>query len=153
MPLKQEQVLIKNGYDIGIGVASATGSPMALGATGVVTPPQVGTGGSGSFTFRRIETNEDLATELGIGADVSAGIGLFGASALFDFSKKCKIRTSSLSVLVAAEERFAFQQMDLPELSPTAARFISEGNLPDSPSNSASILCAASAPEAAFSAS
>jgi hypothetical protein len=130
MALKQEQVLFRNGYDIGIGVASATGSPMALGATGAVTPPQVGTGGSGSFTFRRVDSTEDLATELGIGADVSAGIGLFSISASFDFSKKCKINSSSLSVLVSAEEKFVFQQMDSPTLSPAAADFIAAGNLP-----------------------
>ena len=128
MALKQEQVLIRNGYDIGIGVASATGSPMALGATGAVTPPQIGTGGSGSFTFRRIDLNDELETELGIGADVSAGIGLFSGSASFDFSKKCRIQSSSLCVLVSAEERFAFQQMDSPELSPAAAQLVSEGN-------------------------
>ena len=114
MALKQERVLIQDGYDIGIGVASATGSPMALGAIGAVTPPQVGTGGSGSFVFRRIDSNDELETELGISADASAGVGLFSGSASFDFSKQCKIQTSSLTVLVAAEEKFAFQQMDSP---------------------------------------
>jgi hypothetical protein len=39
MVFQQEEVLFRNGYDIGIGVAMATGSPMALGATGAVTPP------------------------------------------------------------------------------------------------------------------
>jgi hypothetical protein len=114
MVFQQEEVLFRNGYDIGIGVAMATGSPMALGATGAVTPPEVGTGGSGSFTFRRIETTGELETELGIGADVSAGIGLFRASASFDFSKRCKIQSSSLTVMVSAEERFVFKQMDSP---------------------------------------
>jgi len=129
MVLQQEEVLFRNGYDIGIGVAMATGSPMALGATGAVTPPAVGTGGSGSFTFRRIETTGDLETELGIGADVSAGIGLFRASASFDFSKRCRVQSSSLTVLVRAEERFAFQQMDSPELSPAAAKLVEQGRL------------------------
>jgi hypothetical protein len=127
--MQQQQVLFRNGYDIGIGVAAGTGSPMALGATGAVTAPQVGTGGSGSFTFRRIQSNEDLATELGIGADISAGIGVFSASASFDFAKKCKIQSSSLAVLVSAEEKFAFQQMDSPVLSPSAASLVEQGNL------------------------
>src|SRR5687768_10685591 len=127
MAMKQEQVLMRDGYDIGIGVASATGSPMALGAVGAVTPPQVGTGGSGSFTFRRIDSTEELETELGIGADVSAGIGLFSASASFDFSKQCKIQSSSLTVMVAARETFAFQQMDSPQLSEAAARLVETG--------------------------
>ena len=129
MALKQEEVPIRKGYDIGIGVATATGSPMALGAKGAVTPPQIGKGGSGSFTFRRVETNDDLATELGIGADISAGIGLFGASASFDFTRSCKIQSSSLAVLVSAKEDFAFQQMDSPELSDAASKFISKGNV------------------------
>lgn len=127
--MQQEQVPIRNGYDIGIGVAAATGSPMALGATGAVTAPQVGTGGSGSFNFRRLESNEDLATELGIGADISAGVGLFSASASFDFTKKCKLQSSSLAVVVSAEERFAFQQMDSPTLSPAAAQLVEDGNV------------------------
>ncbi|RKN44819.1 hypothetical protein [Streptomyces hoynatensis] len=125
--LKQEEVPIRNGYDIGIGVAMATGSPMALGAIGEVTPPQVGTGGSGSFVFRRIETTQDLETELGIGADVSAGIGLFSASASLEFSKKCKVQSSSLTVLVSAVERHAFQQMDSPTMSEAAGKLTEEG--------------------------
>jgi hypothetical protein len=127
MVMKQEQVLIRDGYDIGIGVASATGSPMALGALGTVTPPQVGTGSSGSFTFRRIDSTSELETELGIGADVSAGIGLFSGSASFDFSKQCKIQANSLAVMVAARETFAFQQMDSPQLSEAAARLVETG--------------------------
>lgn len=127
--MQQEQILIRNGFDIGIGVAAASGSPMALGATGTVTAPQVGTGGSGSFSFRRLESNEDLATELGIGADVSAGIGLFSGSLSFDFTKRCKLQASSLAVLVSAEERFAFQQMDSPVLSPAAAQLVADGKL------------------------
>src|SRR5688572_12655792 len=127
MAMKQEKVLIRDGYDIGIGVSSATGSPMALGAIGAVTPPQIGTGGSGSFNFRRIDSNEELEHELDIGADVSAGIGLFSGSASFDFSKQCKIQSSSLTVLVSAKETFAFQQMDSPELSPAAARLVETG--------------------------
>ena len=127
MAMKQERVLIRDGYDIGIGVASATGSPMALGTTGAVTAPQVGTGGSGSFTFRRIDTNDELETELGVSADVSAGVGLFSGSASFDFSKQCKIQSSSLTVLVAARETFAFQQMDSPELTAAAAKLVAEG--------------------------
>jgi hypothetical protein len=129
MVFQQEEVLFRNGYDIGIGVAMATGSPMALGATGAVTPPEVGTGGSGSFTFRRIETTGELETELGIGADVSAGIGLFRASASFDFSKRCKIQSSSLTVMVSAEERFVFKQMDSPELSQAAKGLVDRPDL------------------------
>jgi hypothetical protein len=124
MAMQQREVLIRNGYDIGIGVTSTTGSPMALGVTGAVTPPQIGLGGSGSFTFRRIDLNQDLETELNIGADASAGIGLFSGSASFDFSKKCRIQSSSLCVLVSAEERFAFQQIDSPVLSRPAADLV-----------------------------
>ncbi len=91
MVLQQEEVPIRNGYDIGIGAAMATGSPMALGAKGDVTPTQIGTGESSSFTFRRVDSTEDLETELDVSADISAGIGLFSASASFDFSIKCKI--------------------------------------------------------------
>jgi len=127
--MKQEEVLIRNGYDVGIGVAMATGSPMALGAVGAVTPPEIGGGGSGTFTFHRIESNDSLATELGIGASLSGGIGLFSASASFSFTQKCKIQSSSLAVLISAEERFAFRQMDSPALSPAAAALVATGNM------------------------
>jgi hypothetical protein len=124
---KQEQVPMRDGYDIGIGVSMASGSPMALGAVGAVTPPQIGTGGSGSFVFRRIETTTELETELGVEADVSAGIGLFSGSASFDFAKRCRVQTTSLTVLVSAVERFAFQQMDSPSLSDAASGLFKKG--------------------------
>ena len=129
MALKQVEVAFRKGYDIGMGVAAASGSPMALGATGEVTPPQVATGGSGSFIFRRVETTEDLETELGISAQASGGVGLFSASGSFDFAKKCKIQSSSLAVVMSAEEHFAFQQMDSPALSPTAAELVRNGKV------------------------
>lgn len=127
MAMKQEKKLWQEGYDIGIGVASATGSPMALGAVGAITPPEVAPGWSGSFSFRRIDLNEDLEEELGVGAEVSGGIGLFSASASFNFCKKCKLQSSSLCVLISAEETSAFKQMDSPQLSPAASRLIEDG--------------------------
>jgi hypothetical protein len=122
MALNQVKVVMRQGYDIGMGVAAASGSPMAKGAVGEVTPPQIGTGGTGSFNFRRIDTTEELTSELGISADASGGVGLFSASASFDFAKKCQVRTTSLVVLISAEERFAFEQMDEPQLTPAAER-------------------------------
>jgi hypothetical protein len=127
MALQQEEVIYRNEYDIGIGVAMATGSPMALGAQGDVTPPQLGTGGGGSFLFRRIDTTEELQKELGISADVSGGIGLFHASDTFKFSERCKIQSSSLVVLISAKHEFAFQQMDSPKLTPPAAALVENG--------------------------
>ncbi|GGT55055.1 hypothetical protein GCM10010271_68590 [Streptomyces kurssanovii] len=126
MVLKQEEVPVRNGYDIGIGVAMATGSPMALGAVGDVTPP-FAPGGSGSFVFRRLETTQELEEELRVGADVSAGIGLFSGSASFDFSKRCRIQSSSLTVLLSAQKNFAFQQMDSPTLSKAASDLVELG--------------------------
>jgi hypothetical protein len=126
VPLQQVEVTMRNGYDIGIGVAAGTGSPLALGATGEVTAPLLGTGATSSFSFRRIDTTEELATELGISADVSGGVGLFSGSASFDFAKKCKIQASSLTVILSADRRFAFQQMDSPALSPAAAAKVSQ---------------------------
>ncbi|MEV0032465.1 PASTA domain-containing protein [Nocardia sp. NPDC050793] len=93
-----------------------------------MTPPEVGSGGAGNFTFRRIDTTSDLETELGIDAELSAGVGPFSVDASFNFAKRCRIQSSSLSVLVSAEERFAFRQMDSPELSPAAADLVRQGN-------------------------
>jgi hypothetical protein len=127
MVMRQETVPMRDGYDIGIGVSMASGSPMALGATGQVTPPQVGGGETGSFTFRRIDTTQDLESELGVGADVSAGIGLFSGSASLDFSKRCRVQSSSLTVMVANSRTFAFEQMDSPVLSEAAAKLVERG--------------------------
>ena len=127
MGFETQEVLYRKGYDIGIGVAMSTGSPMALGAKGEVTPPQIGTGGSGSFTFRRIDTTEELQKELGISADVSGGIGLFSASDSFNFSERCRIQSSSITILISATEDFAFQQMDSPELTRAAADRVERG--------------------------
>ena len=41
---------------------------------------------------------------------------MFSGEARFDFSKECQIQSSSLTVMVTAEEEFAFQQMDEPRL-------------------------------------
>ncbi|MFJ5081270.1 hypothetical protein [Streptomyces sp. NPDC088706] len=125
--MKQEMVPMRDGYDIGIGVSMASGSPMALGATGMVTPPQVGGGETGSFTFRRIETTQELESELGVGADISAGIGLFSGSASLDFSKRCRVQSSSLTVMVSNSRAFAFKQMDSPELSKAASDLKKQG--------------------------
>lgn len=127
MVMKQETVPMRDGYDIGIGVSMSSGSPMALGATGAVTPPQVGGGETGSFTFRRIETTQDLESELGVGADISAGIGLFSGSASLDFSKRCRVQTSSLTVMVSNSRTFAFEQMDSPALSEAAGKLVERG--------------------------
>jgi hypothetical protein len=121
MVLVQQEIPFRHGYDIGIGVDMATGSPMAKGAQGEVTPPQIGSGGSEDFTFRRIETTNDLESELGVSADVSAGIGLFSASASFDFTKRCKVQTSSLTILISCRKTFSFQQMDIPALTGPAS--------------------------------
>jgi hypothetical protein len=129
MALNQEDALYRDGYNIGLGVEMATGDPMNRGVQGAIGPPAVGGGGGGTYTFNRVQSTTDLETALGIGADVSAGIGLFSASASFKFSKDCKIQTSSLAVMVSAEEYFAFQQIDEPKLSDAAAHHVEQHGL------------------------
>ena len=66
MVFQQETVVTRKGYDLGIGVDMATGSAMAKGAQGEITPPELGKGGASTFTFQRIDTTSELETALGI---------------------------------------------------------------------------------------
>jgi len=125
--MEQVQSTYKEGYNYGIGVSSATGSPMGLGVTGAPTMVRDAPGGGGSFQFTRIMNSQDLETHLGISADASGGIGLFSASDRFSFAKDCKVQSSSIALLLYCTGEFGFEQIDDPTLSPGAAALVASG--------------------------
>lgn len=125
--MKQETIPMREGYDLGMGVAMASASPMALGVTGAISTAVGDRGESGTFIFNRIERTEDLENTLGIGVEASGGIGLFSASASFSFSKECKIQSSSLCVCVSSTLSLPFQQIDVPVLSEPAQKLMESG--------------------------
>ncbi len=124
--MQQTEVPYRIGFDYGIGVEVAHADPRARGVIGEVTAVEGASGGGGSFKLQRVESTEELETHLGISAEASGGVGLFSASARFDFARDCKVRTTSLVLLITATEQFGFEQIDDPRLSPEAGELVDD---------------------------
>ena len=124
-----DQVLVPHlrGYDYGIGVRSATASPVALGVKGTPEPPKGASGSTVSFSLHRAQTTDDLERYLGVSADVSGGIGLFGAGARFGFAQSCGVQASSLVLILTSRVDKAFCQIREPTLTKDAAELASRG--------------------------
>jgi hypothetical protein len=127
--MQQTEVPYRNGFDYGIGVEVAHADPRARGVIGEVTAVEGASGGGGSFKLQRVESTEELETHLGISAEASGGVGLFSASARFDFARDCKVRATSLVLLVTATEQFGFEQIDEPRLAPDAGDLVDDSTL------------------------
>src|SRR5438045_1364584 len=97
--MDQITVTYREGYEYGMGADRASGNPLGLGVSGEATQVEGATGGSGDFSMSRIQSTEDLETHLGISADASAGVGLFSASARFNFARDCKVQKSSIALI------------------------------------------------------
>jgi hypothetical protein len=115
------------GYDYGIGVKSATGGRMQLGAKGAPSQVKDASGGSGGFQMLQIRQTSELEDHLGISADASGGVGLFSASDRFNFSRDCKIQTSSISLLLTCTQLNGFEQLTQPVLDDAAGALVSAG--------------------------
>src|SRR5215475_13691848 len=124
-----DQVMVpyREGFNYGMGVRSATAGPLGLGVTGAISSVTGASGGSGGFHLDQIQTSEELEEKLGISAEASGGIGLFSASARFDFARSCKVQSTSLTLVVSATHQKGFQQIDAPVLTADAAGLVSEG--------------------------
>jgi hypothetical protein len=125
----QNQVVpYQPGLDFGVGVDSATGGRRQFGATGAPQKMQAGiTGGDGSFSLLKIEDTHDLETHLGISAEASGGVGLFSASARFDFARNTKVQSSSIMLLMTCTKSFGFTQILKPELDVSAGPLVANG--------------------------
>ncbi|HVO63747.1 MAG TPA: hypothetical protein VMT53_22680 [Terriglobales bacterium] len=117
------------GYDYGIGVKSATGGRMQMGAKGSPTPIQGASGGSGGFQMVQILQTSELEDHLGISADASGGVGLFSASDRFNFARDCKIQTNSIALLLTCTQLNGFVQITQPVLDEAAAALVSNGQM------------------------
>jgi hypothetical protein len=119
----------REGFNYGMGVRSATAGPLAPGAAGSITSVTGAPGGSGGFHLSRVQSTEEVESQLGISADASGGVGLFSASARFDFAKNCKVQSTSLTLVVSATSQKGFQQIDTPALTADAGNLVSQGKL------------------------
>jgi len=125
-----DQVLVPyvDGYDYGIGVRSATASPVAPGVEGTPEPVRGASGSTVSFSLHRVQTTDDLERYLGVSADVSGGIGLFGAGVRFGFAQGCGVQASSLVLILTSTVHKAFRQIRDPTLTKDAAELASKGH-------------------------
>lgn len=120
----------REGFDFGMGVNAATADPLALGIQGEVTPVEGGgEGGTGGFALSRVETTDALEEKLGISASVSAGIGLFSTSARFAFARECKVRSTSLTLVIHCTRQFGFKQIDKPKLNEESGPLVRDAQL------------------------
>lgn len=126
--MEQKETIYRKGYEFGMGVTKASGSPVGLGVIGTEDPVKGATGGSGSFRMISIQTTEELESHLGISAKASGGVGLFNADARFSFAQECKCQASSLMLLLTCTREFGFVQIDDPSLSKGAAELVAKGD-------------------------
>src|SRR6185503_6445007 len=94
MAIHQLTVPYTPGYDFGVGVDLASGSPMGKVVGGEATEVAQAGGAAVDIRIQRIETTSDLEKVLGVDAEASYGCGAFGAgvSARFSFAKNSKIQ-------------------------------------------------------------
>src|ERR1043166_8467719 len=89
------------GYNFGVGVDSASGDSRQLGVVGAPAQIPGAPGGGGGFQMTKIESMSEMEDHLGISADASGGVGLFSASARFNFARDCKIQTNSIALMLS----------------------------------------------------
>ena len=118
------------GYDAGLGLLRATGEPRNLSIKGATTTVSGAPGGAGLTLVTRVETTEELETELGINAHANGGFGIFKADDKFDFSTKCKLNTYSLAIIIHSTQELGFLQINQLELT-DAAKALAASNPAD----------------------
>lgn len=124
--MEAKMIPYQEGMDVGVGIDSPTGAAMGAAATG--SPSSVGGGELLDYSLQVVSTEEELQTALGISASASGGVGLFGASARMDFSKKCAVNSSSVFALVSVQITESFQSIKSPGIDPAAASLLASGN-------------------------
>lgn len=122
------EVPFVRGMDYGVGFDTATGSACNKAATGTPSTPAGDGGDIISFSMEQVETVEDLLTSLGVSAKASGGIGLFSASARFDFAQKCKVHSSSVFLVVSVKITEAFKSIAQPGIEAEAAALLAANN-------------------------
>jgi hypothetical protein len=126
MALVQVEVPYKKGYDFGVGVDLASGSPMGKVVGSAFSGVESALGATTKFEITRIHSTSELETKLGINVEASYGCGAFGGvSARFDYAKSSKIQTSSLFMAITSNVELAFNSIDEPTLNSEATQLFS----------------------------
>lgn len=108
------------GYAAGLGLLRSTGEPRNQSIKGEATAVSGAPGGSGLTLVTRVETTEQLETELGINAHASGHALIFKADDKFEFSSKCKLNTYSLAIIIHSTQELGFLQINQLELTDAA---------------------------------
>jgi hypothetical protein len=108
-----------NGHDFGVGIDAVNGS--IKGDAVIRTAPEEVSGAEGQkvlFDMMQVETTEELTEALGASAEVNVGMGLFNASAQFNFAQQASVNRYSLYLLVSVSVTNAFRQLRDVRLTP-----------------------------------
>lgn len=101
-----------NGHDFGVGIDAVNG--LIKGDAVIRTAPEEVSGAEGQkvlFDMMQVETTEELTEALGASAEVNVGMGLFNASAQFNFAQQASVNRYSLYLLVSVSVTNAFRQL------------------------------------------
>ncbi|MEU0254153.1 hypothetical protein ABZ299_16955 [Streptomyces sp. NPDC006184] len=123
------EVPFVHGMDFRVGVDTASGAARNAAATGAPSTVPGAGGSTISFFMEQVDTVEDLMTSLGISAKASGGIGLFSASARFNFAQSCKVHSSSVFLIVSVQVTEAFQSIAQPGIDPGAADLLANAKM------------------------
>ena len=116
------------GVDYGVGIDSPSGSARNVAVTGLPTSIPNAAGTSYNYFMDSLNTMEDLQTALGISASVNGGVGLFKASAEFNFAQSCDLNSSYAFMYVSIQVTNAFEMIKQPGISDAAAQLLAQGN-------------------------
>ena len=118
-----------NGHDFGVGIDAVNGS--IKGDAVIRTAPEEVSGAEGQkvlFDMMQVETTEELTEALGASAEVNVGMGLFNASAQFNFAQQASVNRYSLYLLVSVSVTNAFRQLRDVRLTQDAVNLWASGN-------------------------
>ncbi len=118
-----------NGHDFGVGIDAVNGS--IKGDAVIRTAPEEVSGAEGQkvlFDMMQVESTEELTDALGASAEVNVGMGLFNASAQFNFAQQASVNRFSLYLLVSVSVTNAFRQLRDVRLTQDAVNLWKSGN-------------------------
>jgi hypothetical protein len=116
-----------DGQDYGVGIDTASGEGRNVAAIGEVTEIPGAGGGIADFQMTQVTSVSQMSQALGISASIGGGVGLFSASARFNFAKESLVNDSSVFVLVSVNVTEAFHQIKSPGITDQAAALLANG--------------------------
>lgn len=108
------------GLEVGKGFDALTNDvKMTKAVLGDIGKPEGAAGQEGTFSFTIVKGSSEFRETLGVSANVSAGVGLFGASAKAKYAERCAVSSQSTVCVLSFEARNAFETFKgTPKLAP-----------------------------------